>query len=144
MKVKFTKEDPSSYNELSKYIDDDKLLEILIQHNPKNDFVQMAGMANQHQELNSYLAGVNQNMNNMATNNGSAMSNKVLYANNEAINTRVMQVKVMQPTFSKYKLVMNTAQNTQANAEVASDTEMSAFDEIRMIIESIEEQRKKE
>lgn len=141
--MKFTKEDPSSYNELSKYIDDDKLLEILIQHNPKNDFVQMAGSANQHQELNGYLAGVNQNMNNMATNNGSAMSNKVLYANNEAINTRVMQVKVMQPTFSKYKLVMNTAQNTQANAEVASDTEMSAFDEIRMIIESIEEQRKK-
>lgn len=143
VKVKFTKEDPSSYNELKNYINDDKLLEIVIQHNPKNDFVQMAGMANQHQELNSYLAGVNQNMNNMATNNGSAMSNKVLYANNEAINTRVMQVKVMQPTFSKYKLVMNTAQNTQANAEVASDTEMSAFDEIRMIIESIEEQRKK-
>lgn len=143
VKVKFTKEDPSSYNELKNYINDDKLLEIVIQHNPKNDFVQMAGMANQHQELNGYLAGVNQNMNNMATNNGSAMSNKVLYANNEAINTRVMQVKVMQPTFSKYKLVMNTAQNTQANAEVASDTEMSAFDEIRMIIESIEEQRKK-
>lgn len=143
VKVKFTKEDPSSYNELKNYINDDKLLEIVIQHNPKNDFVQMAGMANQHQELNSYLVGVNQNMNNMATNNGSAMSNKVLYANNEAINTRVMQVKVMQPTFSKYKLVMNTAQNTQANAEVASDTEMSAFDEIRMIIESIEEQRKK-
>lgn len=143
VKVKFTKEDPSSYNELKNYINDDKLLEIVIQHNPKNDFVQMAGMANQHQELNSYLAGVNQNMNNMATNNGSAMSNKVLYANNEAINTRVMQVKVMQPTFSKYKLVMNTAQNTQTNAEVASDTEMSAFDEIRMIIESIEEQRKK-
>ena len=143
VKVKFTKEDPSSYNELKNYINDDKLLEIVIQHNPKNDFVQMAGMANQHQELNSYLAGVNQNMNNMATNNGSAMSNKVLYANNEAINTRVMQVKVMQPTFSKYKLVMNTAQNTQANAEVASDTEPSAFDEIRMIIESIEEQRKK-
>lgn len=143
VKVKFTKEDPSSYNELKNYINDDKLLEIVIQHNPKNDFVQMAGMANQHQELNGYLAGINQNMNNMATNNGSAMSNKVLYANNEAINTRVMQVKVMQPTFSKYKLVMNTAQNTQANAEVASDTEMSAFDEIRMIIESIEEQRKK-
>ena len=143
VKVKFTKEDPSSYNELKNYINDDKLLEIVIQHNPKNDFVQMAGMANQHQELNSYLAGVNQNMNNMATNNGSAMSNKVLYANNEAINTRVMQVKVMQPTFSKYKLVMNTAQNTQANAEIASDTEPSAFDEIRMIIESIEEQRKK-
>lgn len=143
VKVKFTKEDPSSYNELKNYINDDKLLEIVIQHNPKNDFVQMAGMANQHQELNGYLAGVNQNMNNMATNNGSAMSNKVLYANNEAINTRVMQVKVMQPTFSKYKLVMNTAQNTQANAEVASDTEPSAFDEIRMIIESIEEQRKK-
>ena len=135
VKVKFTKEDPSSYNELKNYINDDKLLEIVIQHNPKNDFVQMAGMANQHQELNGYLAGVNQNMNNMATNNGSAMSNKVLYANNEAINTRVMQVKVMQPTFSKYKLVMNTAQNTQANAEVASDTEPSAFDEIRMIIE---------
>ncbi|MDY4399685.1 hypothetical protein [Helicobacter bilis] len=131
VKVKFTKEDPSSYNELKNYINDDKLLEIVIQHNPKNDFVQMAGMANQHQELNGYLAGINQNMNNMATNNGSAMSNKVLYANNEAINTRVMQVKVMQPTFSKYKLVMNTAQNTQANAEVASDTEMSAFDEKR-------------
>ncbi|TLE12040.1 hypothetical protein [Helicobacter bilis] len=131
VKVKFTKEDPSSYNELKNYINDDKLLEIVIQHNPKNDFVQMAGMANQHQELNGYLAGINQNMNNMATNNGSAMSNKVLYANNGAINTRVMQVKVMQPTFSKCKLVMNTAQNTQANAEVASDTEMSAFDEKR-------------
>lgn len=109
MKVKFTKEDPSSYNELSKYIDDDKLLEILIQHNPKNDFVQMAGMANQHKELDTYLGVINKDMEHIAKNTEMNISEKVLLANDQSINTRIAQARYAQSRFalSPIKLASN-------------------------------------
>lgn len=109
MKVKFTKEDPSSYNELSKYIDDDKLLEILIQHNPKNDFVQMAGSANQHKELDTYLGVINKDMEHIAKNTEMNISEKVLLANDQSINTRIAQARYAQSRFalSPIKLASN-------------------------------------
>lgn len=109
VKVKFTKEDPSSYNELSKYIDDDKLLEILIQHNPKNDFVQMAGTANQHKELDGYLGVLNKDMEHIAKNTEMNISEKVLLANDQSINTRIAQARYAQSRFalSPIKLASN-------------------------------------
>ena len=101
--MKFTKEDPSSYNELSKYIDDDKLLEILIQHNPKNDFVQMAGMANQHKELDTYLGVINKDMEHIAKNTEMNISEKVLLANDQSINTRIAQARYAQSRFEPDK-----------------------------------------
>lgn len=109
VKVKFTKEDPSSYNELSKYINDDKLLEILIQHNPKNDFVQMAGTANQHKELDGYLGVLNKDMEHIAKNTEMNISEKVLLANDQSINTRIAQARYAQSRFalSPIKLASN-------------------------------------
>ena len=109
VKVKFTKEDPSSYNELSKYINDDKLLEILIQHNPKNDFVQMAGTANQHKELDTYLGVINKDMEHIAKNTEMNISEKVLLANDQSINTRIAQARYAQSRFalSPIKLASN-------------------------------------
>ena len=109
VKVKFTKEDPSSYNELSKYINDDKLLEILIQHNPKNDYVQMAGTANQHKELDGYLGVLNKDMEHIAKNTEMNISEKVLLANDQSINTRIAQARYAQSRFaiSPIKLASN-------------------------------------
>lgn len=109
VKVKFTKEDPSSYNELSKYINDDKLLEILIQHNPKNDYVQMAGTANQHKELDTYLGVINKDMEHIAKNTEMNISEKVLLANDQSINTRIAQARYAQSRFalSPIKLASN-------------------------------------
>ena len=109
VKVKFTKEDPSSYNELKNYINDDKLLEILIQHNPKNDFVQMAGTANQHQELDGYLGVLNKDMEHIAKNTEMNISEKVLLANDQSINTRIAQARYAQSRFalSPIKLASN-------------------------------------
>ncbi|WP_295737591.1 S6 family peptidase [uncultured Helicobacter sp.] len=109
VKVKFTKEDPSSYNELKNYINDDKLLEILIQHNPKNDFVQMAGTANQHKELDGYLGVLNKDMEHIAKNTEMNISEKVLLANDQSINTRIAQSRYAQSRFalSPIKLASN-------------------------------------
>ena len=109
VKVKFTTQDPSSYNELSKYINDDKLLEILIQHNPKNDFVQMAGTANQHKELDGYLGVLNKDMEHIAKNTEMNISEKVLLANDQSINTRIAQARYAQSRFalSPIKLASN-------------------------------------
>ena len=109
VKVKFTKEDPSSYNELSKYINDDKLLEILIQHNPKNDYVQMAGTANQHKDLDGYLGVLNKDMEHIAKNTEMNISEKVLLANDQSINTRIAQARYAQSRFalSPIKLASN-------------------------------------
>ena len=109
VKVKFTKEDPSSYNELKNYINDDKLLEILIQHNPKNDYVQMAGTANQHKELDGYLGVLNKDMEHIAKNTEMNISEKVLLANDQSINTRIAQARYAQSRFalSPIKLASN-------------------------------------
>ena len=109
VKVKFTKEDPSSYNELKNYINDDKLLEILIQHNPKNDYVQMAGTANQHKDLDGYLGVLNKDMEHIAKNTEMNISEKVLLANDQSINTRIAQARYAQSRFalSPIKLASN-------------------------------------
>lgn len=100
VKVKFTKEDPSSYNELKGYIDDDKLLEILIQHNPKDDFVQMAGTANQHKELDGYLARIDKDLGEIAHHSELGLSDQILLANDQSINARVAQVQYAQSRFN--------------------------------------------
>ena len=100
IKVKFTKEDPSSYNELKGYIDDDKLLEILIQHNPKDDFVQMAGTANQHKELDGYLARIDNDLGEIAHHSELGLSDQILLANDQSINARIAQVQYAQSRFN--------------------------------------------
>lgn len=100
VKVKFTKEDPSSYNELKGYIDDDKLLEILIQHNPKDDFVQMAGTANQHKELDGYLARIDKDLGEIAHHSELGLSDQILLANDQSINARIAQVQYAQSRFN--------------------------------------------
>ena len=143
VKVKFSEFDPSSYEELSKVITDDALLKILIEHNPQNDFVQMAGTANQHAELDSYLKNITKGMSAIEQSNGRAVSSSLLYANNEAINTRVMQVKVMQPAISKYKLAMNTQQISTNSNDIGSDSNIGGFNELRLLLDNIDEERKK-
>lgn len=100
IKVKFTKEDPSSYNELKGYIDDDKLLEILIQHNPKDDFIQMAGTANQHKELDGYLARIDNDLGEIAHHSELGLSDQILLANDQSINARIAQVQYAQSRFN--------------------------------------------
>lgn len=100
VKVKFTKEDPSSYNELKGYIADDKLLEILIQHNPKDDFIQMAGTANQHKELDGYLARIDNDLGEIARHSELGLSDQILLANDQSINARIAQVQYAQSRFS--------------------------------------------
>ena len=100
IKVKFTKEDPSSYNELKGYIDDDKLLEILIQHNPKDDFVQMAGTANQHKDLDGYLARIDKDLGEIAHHSELGLSDQILLANDQSINARIAQVQYAQSRFN--------------------------------------------
>lgn len=100
IKVKFTKEDPSSYNELKNYISDDKLLEILIQHNPKDDFVQMAGTANQHKELDGYLARIDNDLGEIAHHSELGLSDQILLANDQSINARIAQVQYAQSRFN--------------------------------------------
>lgn len=100
VKVKFTKEDPSSYNELKGYIADDKLLEILIQHNPKDDFVQMAGTANQHKELDGYLARIDNDLGEIARHSELGLSDQILLANDQSINARIAQVQYAQSRFN--------------------------------------------
>lgn len=100
VKVKFTKEDPSSYNELKGYIADDKLLEILIQHNPKDDFIQMAGTANQHKELDGYLARIDNDLGEIAHHSELGLSDQILLANDQSINARIAQVQYAQSRFN--------------------------------------------
>lgn len=100
VKVKFTKEDPSSYNELKGYIADDKLLEILIQHNPKDDFIQMAGTANQHKELDGYLARIDNDLGEIARHSELGLSDQILLANDQSINARIAQVQYAQSRFN--------------------------------------------
>lgn len=100
VKVKFTKEDPSSYNELRGYIADDKLLEILIQHNPKDDFIQMAGTANQHKELDGYLARIDNDLGEIARHSELGLSDQILLANDQSINARIAQVQYAQSRFN--------------------------------------------
>ena len=100
IKVKFTKEDPSSYNELKNYISDDKLLEILIQHNPKDDFIQMAGTANQHKELDGYLARIDKDLGEIARHSELGLSDQILLANDQSINARIAQVQYAQSRFN--------------------------------------------
>lgn len=100
VKVKFTKEDPSSYNELKGYIVDDKLLEILIQHNPKDDFIQMAGTANQHKELDGYLARIDNDLGEIARHSELGLSDQILLANDQSINARIAQVQYAQSRFN--------------------------------------------
>ena len=100
IKVKFTKEDPSSYDELKQYISDDKLLEILIQHNPKDDFVQMAGTANQHKELDGYLARIDNDLGEIARHSELGLSDQILLANDQSINARIAQVQYAQSRFN--------------------------------------------
>lgn len=100
IKVKFTTQDPSSYNELKNYISDDKLLEILIQHNPKDDFVQMAGTANQHKELDGYLARIDKDLGEIAHHSELGLSDQILLANDQSINARVAQVQYAQSRFN--------------------------------------------
>lgn len=100
IKVKFTTQDPSSYNELKNYISDDKLLEILIQHNPKDDFVQMAGTANQHKELDGYLARIDKDLGEIAHHSELGLSDQILLANDQSINARIAQVQYAQSRFN--------------------------------------------
>lgn len=100
IKVKFTTQDPSSYDELKNYISDDKLLEILIQHNPKNDFVQMAGTANQHKELDGYLARIDNDLGEIAHHSELGLSDQILLANDQSINARIAQVQYAQSRFN--------------------------------------------
>lgn len=100
IKVKFTTQDPSSYDELKNYISDDKLLEILIQHNPKDDFVQMAGTANQHKELDGYLARIDKDLGEIAHHSELGLSDQILLANDQSINARVAQVQYAQSRFN--------------------------------------------
>ncbi|WP_270972004.1 S6 family peptidase [Campylobacter upsaliensis] len=99
VKVKFLKEDPSSYKELSKHINNDKLLDVLIQHNPKDDFVQMAGTASQYEELEGHLGKIDKDMNDIAKNSVNIVE-KVLLTNNQNINARVSQVRYTQKNFA--------------------------------------------
>lgn len=142
IKVKFSEFNPSSYQELSKVIKDDKLLQILIEHNPQNDFVQMAGAANQHAELEEYLNDIGKGMSALEKSNSRAVSTNLLYANNETINTRVMQVKVVQPTISKYRLAMNDISISGSDSDlILSDA--SGFNELKLLLDGIDEARKK-
>lgn len=100
IKVKFTTQDPSSYDELKNYISDDKLLEILIQHNPKDDFVQMAGTANQHKELDGYLARIDKDLGEIAHHSELGLSDQILLANDQSINARIAQVQYAQSRFN--------------------------------------------
>lgn len=100
IKVKFTTQDPSSYDELKNYISDDKLLEILIQHNPKDDFVQMAGTANQHKELDGYLARIDNDLGEIAHHSELGLSDQILLANDQSINARIAQVQYAQSRFN--------------------------------------------
>lgn len=100
IKVKFTTQDPSSYDELKQYISDDKLLEILIQHNPKDDFVQMAGTANQHKELDGYLARIDNDLGEIAHHSELGLSDQILLANDQSINARIAQVQYAQSRFN--------------------------------------------
>ena len=100
IKVKFTTQDPSSYDELKNYISDDKLLEILIQHNPKDDFVQMAGTANQHKELDGYLARIDKDLGEIARHSELGLSDQILLANDQSINARIAQVQYAQSRFN--------------------------------------------
>lgn len=100
IKVKFTTQDPSSYDELKNYISDDKLLEILIQHNPKNDFIQMAGTANQHKELDGYLARIDNDLGEIAHHSELGLSDQILLANDQSINARIAQVQYAQSRFN--------------------------------------------
>lgn len=112
VKVKFSKDDPSGYNELKKYVGNDKLLAILIEHNPQDSFIQMAGRANQHDELNKYIDNLNHNMETIAHSNTNMISNRILFANNEAINTRIIQVKsALNKSISQYRLAANDDSN---------------------------------
>ena len=100
VKVKFTTQDPSSYDELKNYISDDKLLEILIQHNPKDDFIQMAGTANQHKELDGYLARIDNDLGEIARHSELGLSDQILLANDQSINARIAQVQYAQSRFN--------------------------------------------
>lgn len=100
IKVKFTTQDPSSYDELKNYISDDKLLEILIQHNPKDDFIQMAGTANQHKELDGYLARIDNDLGEIAHHSELGLSDQILLANDQSINARIAQVQYAQSRFN--------------------------------------------
>ena len=100
IKVKFTTQDPSSYDELKNYISDDKLLEILIQHNPKDDFVQMAGTANQHKQLDGYLARIDNDLGEIAHHSELGLSDQILLANDQSINARIAQVQYAQSRFN--------------------------------------------
>ncbi|PKT76750.1 hypothetical protein BCM35_08045 [Helicobacter winghamensis] len=113
VKVKFIKEDPSSYKELSKYINNDRLLEILIQHNPQDSFVQMAGTASQYKELEGYLGAIDKDMERIAKNSVNTIE-KVLWANNQSINTRIIQVRHAQKHFAitPVKLASNDTEAT--------------------------------
>lgn len=140
VKVKFSEFNPSSYEELSKVVSNDSLLQILIEHNPQNDFVQMAGTANQHAELEGFLENINKGMDSIEQSNSRSVSYNLLYANNEAINTRVAQVKVMQPIAAK-KLAMNKV--SAGNDTILSDADTGSFNDLKLMMDSIDEARKK-
>ncbi|ETD26834.1 S6 family peptidase [Helicobacter canis] len=133
VKVKFTKEDPSSYNELKGYIDDDKLLEILIQHNPKDDFIQMAGTANQHKELDNYLGLINKDLDTMARHSELALSDQMLLVNDQSINARIAQAQYAQSRFAI------TPTRLSGLARLASNDSK----DISLALEVIKEARKK-
>ncbi|ANV97885.1 hypothetical protein BBW65_03310 [Helicobacter enhydrae] len=94
--IKFSKEDPSSYNELKKNIKNDQLLKILIQHNPNDKYIQMAGNASQYTELERQLNQLDTRLERMAKANSGAMSAKILHSNNDVINNHLIDAQTRQ------------------------------------------------
>ncbi len=97
IQVKFSKEDPSSYNELRKYILNEELLAILIQHDPNDKYVKMAGTANQYEILERHLNNLDTQFSRIAKSNSGVISNKILYNSNDIINNHLIEIQTKQP-----------------------------------------------
>ena len=96
IQLSFTKDDPKSLSELSKHTQSSKsneILEALLQHNPNDDFIDSAVNTNNYKLLNTYISGIEDNMQNIIDSNDSRVNSKLLFSNNDAINSRVSKVK---------------------------------------------------
>lgn len=96
LKVKFTKDDPKSFNELSNHISDNAILGALLQHNPNDMVIDTAVKTDDYQLLDKYLNKVNETMHNLASNNNITVNNKVLITSSDIMSNRIGQVKNMR------------------------------------------------
>ena len=60
----------------------------------------MAGTANQHKELNGYLARIDNDLGEIARHSELGLSNQILLANDQSINARIAQVQYAQSRFN--------------------------------------------